>query len=523
MSRHQLAPTERTPAPSAHWQLAVIRGTKLGQMYPVVAGETIVGNALDGGRGLDLTEQEVGASRRMAARHALINSAGQDLTIRDLESPGGTFVNRQRLLSGQTRRLEPGDVIQLGAVQLEVKQKGATAAASSPGQPAQLAPRSGGSQPDKARTQSSPSAPSPLERGPAGRLPAPFTSAGGFECRTWDDFLIHAAQDWLLLRDELTSGRLAEYLARIQRSDLVPRTAAGRSPDEQLDEWLARLPATQSSAPDLDVHPETLLVKAVAGGGITRQTIRVTNVGYRLLKCTAQVDPPGTRWLRLTPEQDGRPFQTIDQTDLTVELELPETIDRPLTASIVIEGNGGTRRVNVRIERPAASVVVPDVGVGSVGPVFPVFGDRLRSQLARLSPAARVGALCAGLVALRLLAVLANVLPFGGARAHALEPRLLPLAIVLAGAGALAGCLLALRRNDDRRDLAAAGFAGAAFGLLAAGVWFALFQSVERTLGAWSASIWAIGLCWGLIGGAIAALTTFVVPYRSNRPEDRIT
>jgi uncharacterized membrane protein len=87
----------------------------------------------------------------------------------------------------------------------------------------------------------------------------------------------------------------------------------------------------------------------------------------------------------------------------------------------------------------------------------------------------------------------------------------------------LVGCLLALRRNDDRRDLPAAGFAGAAFGLLAAGVWFALIQSVERTLGAWSASIWAIGLCWGLIGGAIAALTTFVVPYRSNRPEDRIT
>ena len=72
-------------------------------------------------------------SRRMAARHAAITAAGQDLTIRDLESPGGTFVNRQRLLSGQSRRLEPGDVIQLGGVQLEVKRQAAiTAPAPSP-------------------------------------------------------------------------------------------------------------------------------------------------------------------------------------------------------------------------------------------------------------------------------------------------------------------------------------------------------------------------------------------------------
>ena len=126
------------------------------------------------------------------------------------------------------------------------------------------------------------------------------------------------------LRDELTSGRLAHYLTRIQRSDLVPGPPAGRSPDDQLDDWLARLPVAHSSAPELDVHPETMLVKTAAGGGITRQTIRVTNVGYRLLKCTAKVDPPGTRWLRLTPEQDSRPFLTIDQTELASSSSCPK-------------------------------------------------------------------------------------------------------------------------------------------------------------------------------------------------------
>jgi uncharacterized membrane protein len=537
MSRHQLASTEASHAQDNQWLLCVVRGTKLGQSYSMTPGETIVGNALDGGHGLNLTEQEVGASRRMAARHAAITSAGQDLSIRDLESPGGTFVNRQRILSGQSRRLEPGDVIQLGGVQLEVKRQKAIAAPAPPApvgpEVSSLAPRAKASpraaQPGPEASPSAPRTASSVERRPNAsprppqpasdnRLSAPFTIAGGAQCRTWDDFLVHAAQDWRLLRDELTSGRLSSFLTRIQRADLIPRPTAGRSADDQLDDWLARLPLTHSSAPELDVHPETVLVKAMSGGGITRQTIRVTNVGYRLLKCTAKVDPPGTRWLRLTPEQDSRPFQTIDETELSLELELPESIDRPLTASVVIDGNGGTRRVTVRVERPAAAVVVPDVSTGSGGLVFPALADVLKRRLARFSLAARVAVGCAVLIALRLLAVLANVLPFGPARPHALEPRLSPLAIVLALAGALVGCVLALRRPDERNDLAAAGFAGAAFGLLGAGLWFAAIQSVERALGSWSTSLWAVALCWGLIGTAVAALTTFLIPYRSDKP-----
>ena len=49
-----------------------------------------------------------------------------------------------------------------------------------------------------------------------------------------------AAQHWGTLRDELTSGRLAEYLGRIQRLDLVPRRDKNRAADDQLDEWLAQ-------------------------------------------------------------------------------------------------------------------------------------------------------------------------------------------------------------------------------------------------------------------------------------------
>jgi len=509
------------------WSLEVVRGREVGRGYAIDPGESILGNALNGERGLDLLEQEGGSPRRMAARHAVLSTTSEELTIRDLESPGGTFVNQQRLLSGQSRRLQPGDVVQLGSVQLRVKRDvPATTPAAAPVKapagvrPAAAAPTPGAS----AKAPIAPAAKAPVGAAPGhlppapGRLPIPFAMAGGAQCRTWDDFLVLAAQRWQALRDELTSGRLADYLRRVQRAELVPHAASDRSADDRLDEWLARLPVTKSSAPELDVHPETLLIKAATGGGVTRQSLRVTNVGYRLLKCTARVEPPGTPWVHLRPEHDGRPFQTIEQTELPIELEVPETIDRPIRALIVIESNGGTRRVEVRIERPGEQVVIPGAGGGAAVSEVPEWGKRLSRRVARLRPGVRIAAGCAGAIAVRLLVLLMNALPIGGGGGSPWEPRLSSFAIVLAAGGVLAGLRLALVRGE-RRDLPAAGFAGGAIGLLTAALWFAVVQSVERVLGTRSTSIWALGLLWGAIGALLGLVSTFLIPHRRDGPE----
>src|SRR5262249_29102171 len=105
------------------WELEIIRSREVGRRFSVVPSETIIGSAAGDAQGLDLAEQEPSSPRRMAARQASITEAGDDLSIRDLESPGGTFVNRQRLLAGQSRRLQPGDLIQLGGVQLQVRRE----------------------------------------------------------------------------------------------------------------------------------------------------------------------------------------------------------------------------------------------------------------------------------------------------------------------------------------------------------------------------------------------------------------
>ncbi len=552
MDRPPTRPAVPSSAKADRWSLEVVRGRDVGRAYALEPGESILGNALNGERGLDLLDQEGSSPRRMAARHAALSTIRDELSIRDLESPGGTFVNQQRLLAGQSRRLVDGDVIQLGSVQLRVTRAAptSTAAAAPPKSPAPgvagpptasrgrvaaggVAPTAAASTtgaPAKApvaapaKTPAAAPAKAPLApvAGPAppvpGRLPIPFAMAGGAQCRTWDDFLVLAAQRWQTLRDELSSGRLAEYLRRIQRNELVPHAAPDRSPDDRLDEWLARLPATVSSAPELDVHPESLIVNSAAGGGVVRQSLRVTNVGYRLLKCTARVEPPGTSWVHLRPEHDGRPFQTIEQTELPVEIEIPERIDRPLRALIVIESNGGARRIEVRIERPGDPVMIPESHLGGALSEIPLQRASLSRKLAGLRPAVRIAVGCAGAIAIRLLVALVNLLPIGSGGASIWAPRLSSFAIVLAAAGALVGLRLALGRGE-RRELPAAGFAGAAIGLLIAAVWFAVVESVERVLGTRAASIWSVGLLWGTIGALLALLSTFLIPHRRDEPE----
>ena len=49
----------------------------------------------------------------------------------------------------------------------------------------------------------------------------------------------------------------------------------------------------------------------------------------------------------LTPEFAGKPFVTVEGTELPVEVAIPVTLPQPLKAELVIEGNGGSKRVVV--------------------------------------------------------------------------------------------------------------------------------------------------------------------------------
>jgi hypothetical protein len=494
MNPSPLSPAREAPSQAGCWLLEIVRGRDVGRAFALEPGETVVGNALNGQTGLDLREQEGSSPRRMAARHASVICSGSDISIRDLESPGGTFVNQQRLLSGQPRKLSAGDVIQLGGVQLRVKQ----------GSPAGVSGPRGGAGSSTGVSDA---------RVSGGRLPVPFVMANGAQCRTWDDFLVLSAQSWAQVRDELISGRLFEYLRRIGRPELISHSAPNQSPDDRLDEWLGRIPAAQSSAPELDVHPETLVVQAKMGGGVARLSLRITNVGFRLLRSSLRIEPADARWVRLIAGGEGKSFQTIDQTEIPVELALPETIDSLVRAVIVIESNGGMRRVEVRIERPADLLPEAAEAAGSAVLEMPMVAKELLKRLERVGLLVRAALCGGGAAGFRLLLVILSAVLPGGAAGRLAEPRIASVAVLTVGLGVLSGLILAKRRGEAR-DILAAGLAGGLLGLLTSAPLFSLLESVERILGSWSTSVAAVCLLWGAGGTVVALLSQLFVPHQ---------
>lgn len=460
--------------PDGAWSLEVVRGAEIGRRLALPAGETVAGNALKGAAGLDLSGQESGP-RRMAPRQARFQCKADALTLLDLGSPGGTFVNRERLAPFQPRALRPGDVIQMAGVQLRVERGTGPPAASTAAPPARP-----------------PTAPAAGFR---------FRLKSGTVCRSWDDFLTISAQDWAGLRDELVSGRLAAFLASTGRPTLAPDPNAHGSPDERLDAWLATVPSSRTPAPELEVHPDQLAV-AFTAGGTTRRTLTVTNTGYRLLKTTARIEPAGTAWLRLVDAT----LVTVDRSPLSVEILMPESLPVARTASLVLESNGGQRRVAITLEPRTESDAPPSEGAGPSPLDVSFLGDRLRgvSPPARLIAGAAAGLLGRGAIALASGAI-------GGSGP---SPRLLGPALLSAALGMILGTAL-MRRRGTWTDLPAGAVAGGVAGVLDAAVFVAACRAVESALGIGAGAL-AL-LTWGLIGAAIGGLSLSAWPFL--RPE----
>ncbi|MFO0953938.1 MAG: FHA domain-containing protein [Isosphaeraceae bacterium] len=500
--------------------LKVVRGREVGRVYPLADGRTVLGN-LAAADVLDLSAQESASPRRMSARQAEVEAKPGSLAVRDLDSPGGTFVNRQRLLSGETRPLRPGDVLQLGAVQLEVTPCPApelkpttTRAAETTARPP--APRPTATPTPPTSVPPPPARPRPNEPiapaarpTPSGPFSTPFRLASGALCRTVDDFLTASAQDWAGLREEMTSGRLATFLLSQARSDLLPRADPTLPADERLDAWLASLPTTRPATFDLEVQPTTLKFRAVAGGGIARQKFVVTNTGYRLLRSTLRVEPVTAGWLRVAPSH----FTTSEQTEVPVEVTIPEDMKVAFKATILVESNGGTRRVEVRLE-PAVVVGAAPEAASAAEPSAVL---SLSDWLAPMSSQTRVIRAAVALGTTRALLVAGDwfLSKLGGTVST--PPSLAGAALIFWLGGGLAGAAWVLRRGSPR-DLFHAAFAGAFAGLFVSGLAVAACQSVEPLLGevVGRSAVLATAL-WTFLGGLAGWLSRW--PWPSTSPQ----
>src|SRR5207245_5581197 len=100
--------------PAAKPKLVVVRGQRMHVEYPLYEGDNYLGRADEKAVDIDLEDQEPPDRIWSSRQHALITCDNGVLTIEDLGSTNGTFVNRTRVHPGQKRPLQIDDVIQIG-------------------------------------------------------------------------------------------------------------------------------------------------------------------------------------------------------------------------------------------------------------------------------------------------------------------------------------------------------------------------------------------------------------------------
>ncbi|HEX4589641.1 MAG TPA: FHA domain-containing protein, partial [Gemmataceae bacterium] len=96
--------------PLPKFRLRVVRGLRVSIEYPLFEGKNLVGRSDDRPVDIDLRDQEPPDRIWASRQHAVLSVSGEVLTIEDLSSTNGTYVNRHRLMPGSKRRLKEEDV-----------------------------------------------------------------------------------------------------------------------------------------------------------------------------------------------------------------------------------------------------------------------------------------------------------------------------------------------------------------------------------------------------------------------------
>ncbi len=110
---------EKLPAGSKP-KLIVLRGQRQNVEYQIYDGDNFIGRADEKAVDVDLEDQEPPDRIWSSRQHAVITFHGESLTLEDLHSLNGTYLNRTKIESGKKIPLTLNDVIQIGTVQLKV-------------------------------------------------------------------------------------------------------------------------------------------------------------------------------------------------------------------------------------------------------------------------------------------------------------------------------------------------------------------------------------------------------------------
>lgn len=109
-----------TPTIAIRPQMVVVRGERLDVAYPILKGKNFIGRMADQPVDIDLESQEPVERIWTSRQHAVVTYENGALILEDLASLNGTFVNRTRLYPGHAKMLQPGDIVQIGTVQMRL-------------------------------------------------------------------------------------------------------------------------------------------------------------------------------------------------------------------------------------------------------------------------------------------------------------------------------------------------------------------------------------------------------------------
>ncbi|MBY0526601.1 MAG: FHA domain-containing protein [Gemmataceae bacterium] len=104
-------------------KLSVVRGQRVGAAYPIKEGSTMIGR--EGGDAVDVNLDELERAELPVAapQHACVRLENNCLTVEDLKTEHGTYVNRTRLAWSTPYPIKADDIIQIGTVQFRVAVK----------------------------------------------------------------------------------------------------------------------------------------------------------------------------------------------------------------------------------------------------------------------------------------------------------------------------------------------------------------------------------------------------------------
>ena len=105
---------------SSNPRLYVVRGQKPKVEFPILGGLNFVGRADDKPVDIDLEDQENPERVWASRQHAVIEFEDNKITIEDLNSSNGTFLNRNKIYPGQKMPLKANDMVQIGNIQMKV-------------------------------------------------------------------------------------------------------------------------------------------------------------------------------------------------------------------------------------------------------------------------------------------------------------------------------------------------------------------------------------------------------------------